>query len=78
MARFYYSRTNKIVDIPDDRAHLYDNRRWYFRMDDPLEVPDGPVAEILAWVGDNPKRRAAALKAEREGKRRKTLLAALT
>lgn len=78
MAKFYYSRTKKIVEVPDDQAHIYDRRRWYHRLPDPLGVPDGSVAQVLAWVGNNPDRRLAALEAERDGKGRVTLIAALS
>ena len=39
-----------------------------------VDVPDGTVAEVLTWVGDNPQRRRRALQAELAGKNRKTLL----
>jgi hypothetical protein len=78
MARFYYSRTKKIVEIPDDRAHLYEGRRRYERLDEPDAVPEGSVAEIIAWAGADPQRRRAALVAERLGKARKSLIKALS
>jgi len=74
VARFYYARTKKVVDIPEDRAHIYENRRHYQRLDDPITVPEGSVAEVLQWVGDDPARRRAALEAERRGKARMTLI----
>jgi hypothetical protein len=40
-------------------------------------VPDGTVEDVMAWVGDDPARAAAAADAERAGKGRKTLLADL-
>jgi len=41
-------------------------------------VPDGTAAEVLEWVGDDPDRAAAALKAEGErDKPRTTLVSAL-
>lgn len=42
------------------------------------EVPDGTVAEVLDWAGDDPDRRQAALEVERAGKNRKTVIEALT
>lgn len=79
MARFWYARTHREVDIPDDRAHEYDGRKHYTRLPDPnLEVPEGTIGDILAWVGDDPARAELALQAELEGKRRKTLVDALT
>ena len=36
------------------------------------------VAEVLEWVGTDPKRKAAALKSERKGKARKGLIASLS
>jgi hypothetical protein len=38
------------------------------------EVPEGTVAEILAWVGDDQQRAASAMTAEIAGKGRKGLL----
>lgn len=79
MARFYYARTHREVEIPDDRAHEYDGRKHYTRLPDPnLIVPEGTIGDILAWVGDDEARAEAALTAELAGKRRKTLVDALT
>jgi hypothetical protein len=39
--------------------------------------PAGTVAEVLAWVGDDPERAAQALQAERDGQQRSTLIARL-
>lgn len=78
MARFYYARTHREVEIPDDRAHEYDGRKHYTRLDpEPLEVPDGTIGDVLAWVGNDPARAEAALAAEMAGRRRKTLVDAL-
>lgn len=45
---------------------------------EPLTVPDGSVADILEWVGDDEDRRRAALAAELDATTpRKTLIAAL-
>lgn len=79
MARFYYARTHREVEIPDDRADEYDGRKHYTRLPDlTLEVPEGTIGDILAWVGDDPARAELALDAELAGKRRKTLVDALT
>lgn len=46
-----------------------------------IEVPEGSVKDVLSWVGDDPLRAQAALRAEAakpEAERRKTLLDALT
>ena len=77
VAKFYYSRTKRTVEIPDDQAYLYEGRRWYQHLDALIQVPIGTVAEILAWVGDDPTRRRAALEAEQQGKGRTTLIKAL-
>lgn len=74
MARFFYQRTKKVVEIPDHLADEYDRRRWYVRLPEAASVPQGTVTEVLAWVGDDPQRRQHALDAERAGKRRATLL----
>jgi len=82
MATFRHKRTGKVVEVPDDEARRYRNSRWIPISTEPqavqIQVPEGTVAEVLAWVGDDLDRRRAALEAEREGKRRKTLLMALT
>jgi hypothetical protein len=83
VATFKHRRTGRIVSVPDDQAHRYsDERRWTPVSAEPqavqFQVPDGSVAEVLEWVGDDPDRRAAALAAEKAGKGRKTLIKALT
>ena len=77
MARFWYSRTHREVEIPDDIAHEYEGRKRYTRLDIPDDVPDGTISEVLAWVGDDIVRAEAALQVELEGRRRKTLVDAL-
>lgn len=75
IAKFYYSRTKRVVEIPDHLADAYEGRARYTRLDDP--VPDGTVSEVLEWA-DSPERRRAALDAERRGKRRKGILDTLS
>lgn len=41
------------------------------------QVPGGTIAEVLAWVGNDPGRAQAAYEAEQGGSRRVTLLAEL-
>ena len=38
------------------------------------EVPEGTIAEVKAWVGDDTDRAARALEAEQNGQRRTTLI----
>lgn len=78
MARFYYERTHKVVEIDDDIAEEYIGRKHYKLLDAPQVVPEGNIAEVLEWVGDDPKRRRLALEAEQAGKQRTTLLDALS
>jgi hypothetical protein len=78
VTKFYYERTHKVVDIPDELADEYEGRRWYRRIERKVEVPDGSVSVILEWAGDDPTRRQAAIEAEQAGKNRATLLRALT
>lgn len=78
MARFWYSRTKREVEIPDHLADAYEKRRWYQRLPEPERVPEGSVQDVLAWVGDDDDRRTAALVAERSGKKRTTLISALS
>jgi hypothetical protein len=42
-----------------------------------MDVPQGTIAEVLAWVGDDRERAQAALDAEYEGAIRSTLIAQL-
>lgn len=42
------------------------------------QVPDGTVAEVLTWAGDDPERRAAALEVEKAGKKRKGVIEGLS
>ena len=44
---------------------------------DPDVVPDGTVAEVLAWVGNDPERARQALGVEQQDKRRAGLTAQL-
>lgn len=74
MHRFIHIRTGKVIETNEPRR--YQNKR-YRRMDSP-KVPDGSVAAVLAWVGDDPERRQAALGAELVGKNRISLLRALS
>lgn len=75
MARFYYARTHREVEIPDHLADQYDGRKHYTRIVD--EVPDGTIGDVLAWVGDDPSRAEQALEVELSGKKRRTLIDAL-
>ncbi|UDL16773.1 hypothetical protein SEA_ATUIN_80 [Arthrobacter phage Atuin] len=38
-----------------------------------VEVPEGSIKTVLAWVGDDKAKAAAALDAEKEGQKRTTL-----
>lgn len=89
--KYRHKRTGKVVEVPDAEAFRYRNRRWElvtepsaFRHQpagqdwEPTEVPQGTIAEVLAWVGDNDLRRQSALTVERAGKNRKTLIDKLT
>lgn len=42
-----------------------------------VQVPEGSVAQVLEWVGEDLLRARVALAQERKGARRKTLVAAL-
>lgn len=42
-----------------------------------IEVPEGPAARVLEWVGDDRERASAALEAEKAGAGRKTLIGKL-
>ena len=42
-----------------------------------LEVPEGSVASVLKWVGNDLQKAAAALSAEESGQGRKTLIGKL-
>lgn len=67
-------RTGRIVDVKDKDAFRFPYPRYV-----PVEdaVPEGTVAEVLAWA-DTPERKAAALSAELAGKNRTLLLKGLT
>lgn len=41
------------------------------------DVPEGTVADVLAWVGDDPDRARQALAAEQDGQQRSTLITRL-
>jgi hypothetical protein len=42
-----------------------------------VEAPEGTIAEVLAWVGNDPERAQAALDAEYDGANRSTLITQL-
>jgi hypothetical protein len=71
--QFRHKRTGRIIEVPDGEAHRYLSSR--FEPYDP--VPEGTVAEIVAWA-TTPERKASALAAETAGKNRKSLIEALS
>jgi hypothetical protein len=78
---FVHKRTGRVLEVSDRDAPRYRNGRFEEVSGSSqvggIEVPEGTVVEILDWAGDDPDRRAAALAAERSGKRRKGLLSSL-
>lgn len=71
MAEFTHVRTGRIIEVGEGLAARYrGNNRWQ----ETLAVPEGSVAEVLEWAGTDPGRRAAALAAERAGKKRKGII----
>lgn len=78
MVRFVDNQSGAVVETTNPtriRAFRRANHRWTEHAT--IEVPDGTVAEVLEWVGDDPERRDAARAAELAGKRRKGILDAL-
>ena len=75
MPEFIHVRTGRTITVGEGIAARYrrDPRRWQ----EALDVPEGSVAEVLAWAGDDLARRGAALAAERAGKNRKGIIDAL-
>jgi len=65
----FFRQQDRYQEVQDEQAEAFD---LY------TQVPDGTVAEVLDWAGDDPHRRQAALEAERAGKNRKTVIEALT
>lgn len=76
MARFFDVRSGRDINTTN-QARIRAYRRQPERYTEQTAVPAGTVPEILAWVGDDPDRRAAALAAEKVGLRRKGILDAL-
>lgn len=84
MPRYRHLRTTREVDAVGSTAgRLARSGQWELidgstpdeDEGDPVgEVPDGTIAEILAWAGNDEARKEAALYAERQGKGRKTLM----
>jgi hypothetical protein len=60
--------------IPSDAWDDYESPVPVDRGGSPL-VPDGPITEVKAWVGDHSGRAQAALDAEQAGAGRATLIA---
>lgn len=69
-------RTGKTVTVANPRRAMRMRLRAdrYQEITEAPAVPDGTVAEVLEWAGDDPDRRAAALAAEKAGKKRKGIL----
>ena len=84
MVRFRDLRTGEIVEVTDKpRVTNRRQRRDRFEeiTDESItadEVPVGPIGEVLAWVGDDDRRRQVALRVEQAGKQRKGVLEALS
>lgn len=77
MPDFVHKRTGRTVTVGEGLADRYRNSGRWTEASAPLVVPSGTVAEILAWVGDDPLRAVAARIVEERGKNRKSLLDAL-
>jgi hypothetical protein len=79
MPRFKNRQTGREINVAPSQADRFAGQRRWEAIDDEHvgEVPDGTIAEILAWANDSPERRQAALYAEKQGKERKTLIEAL-
>lgn len=73
MPRFIDSHTGETAEVTDKQATRLRPERFQI-----LEVPDGSVAEVLEWAGDDPDRRTLALATERAGKQRKGIIDALS
>lgn len=78
MPEFLDIMTGRTIEADGHRAAYYRRSTERFQEIGADEPPDGTVAEVLAWAGDDPNRRAAALKAEQDGKQRKGVLEALS
>ena len=85
MPTFRDTRTGQLIEAHSRARTVFFRQqdRYQEVTDEPAtisepEVPDGTVAEVLDWAGDDPHRRQAALEAERAGKNRKTVIEALT
>lgn len=76
MARFFDVRSGRDINTTN-QARIRAYRRQPLRYTEAQAVPEGTVPEILEWAGDDPDRRAAALAAEKAGKRRRGILDAL-
>lgn len=73
-------RRGETIEVADRIAErLCEQPRNWVDPDAPADAPadtapEGTIADVLAWVGTDPVRAAAALAAERDGKGRKKLL----
>jgi hypothetical protein len=77
MPEFRHTRTGKIIHASEADAFRYRNNRYEPIGEASVRVPDGTVAEVLDWAGDDESRRAAALAVEKTGKNRKGIIDAL-
>ncbi len=76
MPRFRHRRTGRNYHVSYGQYQLYRGSNFE-RLPDDDQVPVGTADDILAWVGSDETRRAAALTAEQAGKNRKTLITKL-
>ena len=72
MAEFLDTQTGRTIQASGARADYF--RQSPARFQEQGAVPDGTIAEVLEWVGDDDGRRQAALDAEKAGKQRATLI----
>ena len=80
MAEFLDTQTGRTIQATGARADYFRQSPARFqeqgRSVSTDDVPDGTIAEVLDWVGDDELRRVAALMAEQHesGKQRSTLI----
>lgn len=65
-----YAPSSQAVSKPVEPQEVTEAPEPVEEVVDPQSVPEGPAAEVLAWVGEDKDRAQQALDAEEEGQQR--------
>ena len=67
----FVNEAGRVITVNDKFAYRYRNDPGWTEQ---TNVPEGSVADVLEWAGSDLTRQAAAVAAEKAGKKRKGIL----